>query len=358
MKRSTNAALFALTALMVAVAGLVLAQTAPHWEGAVVSVDCTSQCHVPHQAPGSALSSSASNVNLCQSCHNPVGLAGDLPIATTDKAVPRVSGTSHAFDVLADNTAAGAQAPTDFEMSRRLPGNKVICSTCHNQHRADSTNGGTPRVGNSRQVTALGSTGAITAAGVFSGPEGVWYLIEIVQGGSENNSRFCYSKDNGISWFPTGCNPPATTTPNLTANGANPVALDSGVSVTFVAGTYAAGERWEFSAAYPFLRVPLGTGGSNLCAKCHGGWFMDHDAVETWTGSPRSHPVGVALNANGKGYDRAAPLDGNGNVQGGAGADGNPTNDLRLFGAGNVVQCLTCHGVHFVDSNTETVDQP
>jgi hypothetical protein len=84
---------------------------------------------------------------------------------------------------------------------------------------------------------------------------------------------------------------------------------------------------------------------------------MDHAAVETWDGTPKSHPVGVALNANGRGYDRAAPLDGNGAAQGGAGTDANPTNDLVFDAAGNV-QCLTCHGVHYVDSNTLSVDQP
>jgi len=137
------------------------------------------------------------------------------------------------------------------------------------------------------------------------------------------------------------------------------VALNNGVTVTFAAGTYAAGEQWEFAASYPFLRVPLGAGGSNLCGKCHGDWFMDHNAVESWnSGAVKSHPVGVALNANGKGYDRTVPLDGNGSDQGGAGNDSNPTNDLQLFDVQNVVQCLTCHGVHFVDSNTQTVDMP
>jgi len=49
------------------------------------------------------------------------------------------------------------------------------------------------------------------------------------------------------------------------------------------------------------------------------------------------------------GYDRAAPLDGDGGVD-----DGNDSNDLVLDGV--LVQCLSCHGVHFVDSNTLTVD--
>ena len=62
------------------------------------------------------------------------------------------------------------------------------------------------------------------------------------------------------------------------------------------------------------------------------------------------------MNANGKGYDRAAPLDGDGTEQG-VGDDGNPSNDLALDSGGRV-QCLSCHGVHYADSNTLTVDGP
>lgn len=364
MKRRNPAPMLALAALSLAAAGLVFAQDPPHWASVATDIDCTSQCHITHNAQGGALNSSASNVNLCQSCHNPVGLAADLSISNTDKAVRGVSGTSHAFDVPAVNAELNTERPADTEMDDRVMSDNIVCSTCHNQHRSVATTGGTPRIGNAQQITALGSTGTLSSGGVYSGPEGVWYLVEIVQAGSENNARFCFSKDNGISWFPTGCNPPGTTSPNFTADGANPVGLfdgatDYGVNVTFGAGSYAAGERWEFAAAWPFLRADLGPGGSNLCAQCHGQWVMDHTAVESWNnGAVKSHPVGVALNANAKGYDRAVPLDGNGNDQGGAGADANPTNDLQLFDAANAVQCLTCHGVHFVDSNTETVDSP
>jgi hypothetical protein len=70
-----------------------------------------------------------------------------------------------------------------------------------------------------------------------------------------------------------------------------------------------------------------------------------------------SHPVGEGLNANGKGYDRAAPLDGDGSVQGVGGGDGNHSNDFN-FDAEGLVQCMTCHGIHYADSNTLTEDGP
>lgn len=323
-----------------------IAQDPPHWVSTSVDIDCTSQCHTLHQAPGTRLTAAAGNVNLCQSCHNPSGLASALPLNSADAAVRGVSGTSHAFDVAAVHSVLDTQLPLDPAMQLRVMEGDVVCSTCHNQHKAESTFGGTPRISPPQQVTALGSTGAVTSGGDFTGAEGVWYLLEISRTGSEANARFRYSKDNGISFFAeqgTGVD----------------VALDSGVTVSFGAGNYELGERWEFYASWPFLRASLeaGDGGSALCRDCHRAWDMDHTAVETWDGNPKSHPVGVALGANGRGFDRAVPLDGNGAEQGSGGVDANPTNDLRFDSLGHV-QCLTCHGVHFTDSNTLTVDGP
>jgi len=331
-----------------------VAQDPPHWLSTSVDIDCTSQCHVGHHATGSTLTPEATNAALCQSCHNSSGLAADLPINSSDMAAPGMDGTSHAWGAQAVNATYGALAPQDAQMQLRLPGDNIICSTCHNQHKAESGFGGTPRVAAAALTTALGSTGAVTSGGTFSGAEGLWYLVEVVQAGNETSARFCYSKDNGISWSPTGCDPPGTTTPNLTAG--VDVALDSGVTVSFGSGNFAIGERWEFSAAYPFLRAAMedGAGSSAICRDCHRDWVMTHSEVRTYDGGYKSHPVGVALNANGGDYDRAVPLDGDG---GAPGSDGNASNDLALDGSGNV-HCLTCHGVHYADSNTQTVDVP
>ncbi len=329
----------------------------PHWSSTSLVIDCTSQCHVGHQAQGGTLTPAASNVNLCQSCHNPTGLAGDLSISTADKAVPGISGTSHAFDVAAENAAFGVVTPTDPEMAPRVVGGNVVCSTCHNQHRSNAAEGGTPRVGNAVKVRAgdpTPGTGVLAAGGTFSGPSGVWYLVEIVAAGNATGAEFCYSKDRGISWRPTGCDPPAMDfTPSQSATGAVPVALDDGfgAELAFGSGTYELGERWEFSAAYPFLRVPLGDGGSGLCLECHGAW--DVADAGTWTGDAMSHPVGVPIPA---GDFHPTPLDGNGVPQGDPGDDTNASNDLRLW-SGNL-QCLTCHGVHHADSNSVSEDGP
>jgi len=348
-RRSRRIGLVVVAVCVLAQSGAVRASDPPHWSSTSITTDCTTPCHVTHQAAGGGLTTAAENTNLCQSCHNASGIASAMPVDDVHSAIPGVIGTSHAFAVDAVNVGLHAQLPIDNEMLLRIMSDKVVCSTCHNQHAAKDTFGGSSRVRPAQKTTNLGSTGALASGGAFTGADGVWYLVEIVQAGTANTARFHYSKDNGISWFP-----------NLNAAGATPVALDSGVVVTFGSGSYAAGERWEFAATWPFLRAALdlpGGDGSAMCRDCHRTWDMDHVAVETGDGAPKSHPVGVALGVNGRGYDRAAPLDGNGALQGSPGVDGNATNDLLFDGNGNI-QCLTCHGVHFVDSNTLTEDGP
>jgi hypothetical protein len=351
--------------------GATWAVDPPHWSSSSMDIDCTSQCHVLHAAEGGGLTQAGSNVNLCQSCHRPSGVADDLQLNDADKAVPGVGGTSHAFDALAVNAGLQTQLPTDPEMSLRVMDDNIVCSTCHDQHDAGAAFGGDSRIGAAQQVTSLGSTGTVVPGGTYTDAPGAWYLVEIAVTGDQDTATFRYSKDNGTTWFPADCCPRiegscvAVDTGTCTAaNGSTPVTLDSNVEITFAAGNYSVvsgfGDRWEFNAAWPFLRSTLGEGGSTLCAQCHQAWVMDHDAVELWNGGAfKSHPVGVALNANGKGYDRTVPLDGNGADQGGAGVDANPTNDLQLFNSpSDLVECMTCHGVHHVDSNTLTVDGP
>jgi predicted CXXCH cytochrome family protein len=325
-----------------------VAQSPPHWESASIVIDCTSQCHILHQAAGAQLTQAAGNVALCQSCHNSSGLAADLPINSSDRAMPGTHGTSHAFDVAAIHAAYETQLPLDTAMQLRVMDGNVVCSTCHNQHTTTAAFGGAPRVGRSKQITTLGSTGSVSSGGTFNGPDGVWYLIEVSQAGTEATARFQYSKDIGISFFPEQ------------GAGAD-VPLDDGVTISFGAGDYAVGERWEFAASYPFLRAAIDSDdnatGDKFCRDCHRSWMMEHGEVEIWDGGFKSHPVGQVLGANAQGYDRTVPLDGNGANQGSGGSDANPTNDLALDAFGNL-QCLTCHGVHYVDSNTLTVDGP
>lgn len=348
--RSNHGGRLALLAVALVVsAGRAPAADPPHWSSASIpqtAISCTRGCHETHQATGGTLTLYAGNVALCQSCHVAGGLASALPLNKADAAVPGQSGSSHNFAMPAVNPSYGAQAPLDTQMTLRVMSGMVVCSTCHNPHSATSAKGGDPRIGTPKKITALGSTGTVGASGTFAGATGFWYLLEIQTPGASGAATFRWSKDSGTSWMASNV-----------ATGAG-VALDNGVTVGFGAGNYVSGERWEFAASWPFLRVAADSGdnaaGTKLCRDCHRAWAMDHNAVEVWDGTRKSHPVGVALNVNGSGYDRATPLDANGAVQGSAGRDTNAGNDLKLDGTSRV-QCLTCHAPHFAPSNSTAV---
>ena len=149
------------------------------------------------------------------------------------------------------------------------------------------------------------------------------------------------------------------------------VLLDDGANVSVASsGSFAVGDRHYFSIGAGALRLPLdkgpNSGGTIFCRDCHSAWAVDENAVHSNpppAGKVYSHPVGMTLNAGGRTYDRATPLDGNGTPQGSHTApaavdrDANPSNDLKLASDGTV-QCFSCHGVHHADSNTRTVDAP
>jgi predicted CXXCH cytochrome family protein len=97
----------------------------------------------------------------------------------------------------------------------------------------------------------------------------------------------------------------------------------------------------------PFLR--LDNSADALCLDCHR--QRDMASVRTYTGNPLSHPVGVSLPVAAEYHN--PPLDTDGNPQP---SDGNTTNDFLL--SGGVVRCTSCHGVHYTDSNSGTVDGP
>lgn len=344
----------------VAAALLVLpaqASDPPHWANSSgLAIDCSTGCHQPHTALGNQLTSLAGNANLCQSCHVGTGSASALPVNTSDKAnLTTETGIHHSWDVTPVNSAVGTVSPTDpggttgnqtwaNRLSAGTTGN-IVCSTCHDQHAANHSGNpadtGLPRISPAKKTTAFTSP-LIASGGAYTGAAGVWYLVEISTGGALGTAKFRYSKDNGVTWFVS----------NLTA--AASVALDSGVIVGFPAGTYVLNERYEFSAAWPFLRKPLDSGdnatGQKFCRNCHSGWAMDAATSHTWTGTARSHPVGVTVPVNSA--FRTTFLDGNGALQ--TVGDGNIGNDLRLDATGRI-QCWTCHAAHFAPSNTSAV---
>lgn len=350
-------------AVFVAFAAAAFAGDEPHW--LTYGTNCSS-CHAGHKAAGSNLTAVAGNANLCLSCHNLGGAASNYPMERMIKADPvNGTGTSHAWDVIVTNPSTGASSPSNVQMSVRLDAGKITCSVCHNQHgnNAAAVTAGTAGAQQKSVMVKLAGAGTGTVASTATATASARaYVMEIVEtAGATGVAKFRLSNDGGASWFGwDGANWVA-----YAANGrltAANVVLNDGVNVAVqFAGTFAIGDRFRFYVSYPFLRTAADAGtnaaGSKLCRDCHSSWTMDYQGTRTWDGSLRSHPVGVVLNANGGGYDRVTPLDANGAVQGGGGADANATNDLRLA-ADSTVQCLTCHGMHHADGNSTTIDVP
>lgn len=340
-----------------------LAYDDPHYRGN--SINCLS-CHSIHKAAGANLTLTIANESLCRSCHNLVGSASRFPAERLRKAdLMTRFGASHAWNTQPVNAAAGARVPANPKLALRTQSN-VICSTCHSQHGNSlvSIAAGTAGAQTKTNPVRIAGTGTGTmtfAASADATPR--TYLVEILEaGGNAGTAKFRLSTDGGLSWF--GWSGSAWVTyaggnAQLTGTG---IVLNDGakVSVTFT-GNFAIGDRLRFQVAYPFLRVALDSGdnttGTRFCRDCHSDWVMDHNGANVYDGTMKSHPVGVTLNANGGNYDRTVPLDANGVLQGGAGVDANPTNDLVLDTEGRV-QCLSCHGVHHADGNSITVDQP
>lgn len=226
-------------AIIVLLAGsFALATDDPH--GSTNSIYCE-QCHVTHNTLGDILVNSTDSLisTLCLSCHTSGGWVGMTKIlSSSQKAVPGVSGSSHAWDVDTANADLGANQPVTSVLLDHITKNgKVTCATCHDPH--------------------------------------------------------------------------ANSTP-------------------------------------PFLRMD--NSADALCLDCHRARQMT--SAKTYTGSKLSHPVGVALPSTETFHN--PPLDVDGSPQP---SDGNTTNDLKLL-AGDVISCTSCHGVHYTDSNSGTVDQP
>jgi hypothetical protein len=313
-----------------------------------------------------SLSSAATNENLCASCHNIAGAAGNFPLESMIPAdLNARTGSSHLWNAPAVVAAAGATTPANANMVLRLDAGKVICSTCHDQHRnlTAAVAAGTAGTQHQSPVTKLAGAGTgVVSYAATADAAARSYLTEIVEvAGASGTARFRLSTDGGISWFGYSGGWVTYATGNAVVTGSS-IQLTDGTRVlaTFT-GTFALGDRHRFYVGYPFLRAGTDTGdnstGARFCRDCHSDMAMDHSAVRTWDGLPKSHPVGVTLGVNGGGYDRSVPLDANGAAQGGAGVDANATNDLHLA-SDSTVQCLTCHGVHHADGNSASVDTP
>ena len=377
----------------------------PHYQGN--SVQCKS-CHFPHNALGKNLGAAATNPLVCQQCHLETKMAENFPMPDSSRAIPG-TGSSHQWSVNANNATYGASTPpstyaqnTMYDMQIRLDNTdaanpKIICSTCHDQH-ASTNKWGRIHLSPVTRVDALGgNSGTVTYSAVDHQSKAQGYLVEIVNGGavgvatykiqdgsSDAQGNLKWLGWDGAQWVTYSANARVAGTNQQLQDGANTL-----ISFDTSAFSFVAGQQFKFYIGYPFLRRTHDSGGGSpsnpeagatyFCRNCHSQRAQSHTDVESWTGAMRSHPVGQGLGSNGKGYDRAVPLDWNGQPQdtSAASPDGNWTNDLLLFPAGSAgnsgatpaaatkfgdatsgdVQCMSCHAPHFTDSNPRTVDK-
>ena len=293
-----------------------LAMEAPH------TAACF-DCHNNQVAFGNQFAGSFGNANLCESCHQPGGVAHAKSLTEGDQAEPWPG----------------------------LPTNSVAHGT---SHRWDSSPSG--------RVVSLGATpaGALTSGGTYAGRYSKTYTITITAAGDTNTAQF--------NW--AGTQPNGGSGSNLTA-GQN-VPIENGLTLTFQgvrsnAPAFQLGDSWRvlvrpgltaptdpdlqaqmpagavicstchdqhfqfnepFDPAAPpytgnnsstgrhFMRMANDT--DQMCAECHGGRFVTNALAG-------SHPVGVRVTNN---------------------ASYHPPASLPLDKTGGRMWCSTCHQTH------------
>ena len=325
----------------------------PH-SGPKTPQDFCRACHVVHGAPGASLTSVAGNANLCISCHTIGGTASNKPFSGTMQAVPGVSGSSHRWDggmpaVSSPSNTYGLRAvsnvtSTIIRNALTLFGGISVCSVCHNPHSQASAAWDIfagpftgLRGGDSGAASAAGTSTTIvdsTKASFWTANAWQNYFVKILSSATTSN----VGQVRLIS---------SNTTTRLTVSSAYPAPIQAGDKYEIV------GRHFQITADDV----------NQMCEDCHYYRVQNHSRIEGSDPSyPAngtnvfSHPVGQSLNANGKSYDRPAPLDANGAAQsgtrsavGGESPD-NAANNL-VMDSGNAVRCLTCHRVHYGDSN-------
>ncbi len=253
-----------------------------------------SDCHVGHAAPGPSLSNDADNANLCMSCHTAGGLANNKRLSVGMQA----------------DTAGGSGTSHRWDTSM-----------------ATDAQGGTLGLvaGNLNNKHGLVPCDAVDCTAITNAT--LKLRLQIY-----NYKVTCSVCHNQHSQAVAPWNPFASATPG--------------------------------DASRMFMRMKNDL--NELCVECH--QYRQPGAqtdLRTYDGNMKSHPIVKNLTtdvADATRFVGAAPLDANLNPQITApryhgDADGNPTNNAVLDSSSKV-QCLTCHGVHYTDSDSTTVDGP
>lgn len=264
-----------------------------------------SNCHSLHNSTGASLTSNPDAGQLCISCHNATGDASGKPFSLGDQAVPGTSGTSHSWNGLLPATSSqsnqyGLRAYADIanaEMKARLATfcNKDINGNC-TSYKVTCPVCHDPH---SQSVTPWDPNSDQT------------YTF-----GVTNNRRM-----------------------QRMANDFNQMCEDC-----------------HYYRTPESVPVPPGS-------------FSQTD-VRTWDGKKKSHPIVKNIST-----DTTTPLQFNGTAplepagaswapqttspryHGNGGTDTNAANNIA-FDSNGKMRCLSCHGVHYTDSNSSTTGQP
>jgi predicted CXXCH cytochrome family protein len=348
MKRLLIIGLIIAVAIVFCIKGQAIAADFPH--SSAYSIYCTS-CHVAHQAPGAGMTNNASNANLCLSCHNPAGLAFNKPLNDIDQAVPGTKGISHRWDGVMPATSSpnnqyGLRAPAELTNAALKTmmtkfSNTVTCSICHNQH-SQSRTPWDPFGGDSGTATGGSTTYIQDTLKAWTAGQLAFYYVKITSGANIREERQIQSN----------------TANTLTVSPAFPSPVASG-------DTYYIEERH-------FQRVNNDI--NQMCEDCHyyrtaGRTGTD---VRTYDGNKKSHPV-FKIFTNDTGRNVTDPTQFNNvpfepasagwAVQTGAryqidgGSDTNLTNNI-VVDSSKQIRCLSCHGIHYTDSDSGTEDIP
>lgn len=311
------------------------------------------------------------------SCHSSTSPAApEKPFVDSEQSVPGSGGTSHRWDAYlptADNPnntyglrSVGSLSNTSLKNAALLfkdpvtGAGGVTCSTCHQQHSQTLTPwdplygpaNNTPSVySGTASATAGDTTTIIDSSKNWTGID--WANSLVVISGPTSSPN--YNKERRVV---------NNTLNTLTVDPAFPQAV-------------AAGETYSITSGRHYQRM-TDTTVNEICIDCH--YYRATSSatdVRTYNGDKKSHPVSKNLSQYNAGtnpdgvqdatqFVGAAPFEpssaswaaqtGAPRYAGNGGTDNNTTNNIVLD-SNSRVRCLSCHGVHYTDSDPSTEDR-
>jgi predicted CXXCH cytochrome family protein len=327
-------------------------------------VNCTN-CHRMHGATGPSLTRDI-NAALCMSCHTSTSSsAPEKPFANPEQStIASSSGTSHRWDSYLPTSDSpdnryglrpvGSLENTSLENAalkfkdEGTGAGGVTCSTCHmvhdqNQIPWDPYSGTPSNDPNVYRGTATGGSTTTIEDTSKAWTTGQWTNSLVVISGPTSSPNF--NKERRVA-----------------SNNPNTLTISPAFS-TIVSS----GETYSITSGRHYTRVTDTV--NALCIDCH--YYRSTTTetdVRTYSGTKKSHPIGKSLTtvSDPTQFVGAAPFEpqsANWAAQTGSpryaengGSDNNTTNN-SVLDSNSMVRCLSCHGIHYTDSDSSTEDR-